>query len=150
MCSECPLCLQVGGTPICVDFDKQTHWATVYIFIFKVGYLSKSICLDEGSQVAQMVKNTPANAGDVGLIPGSGRSPGEGNGNPLQYSCLENPMDRGAWQTTVSPWGWDLKESDTTAHTHTHLQWGREAQELPAMLSFLSSLHERHPSVPPS
>ena len=52
------------------------------------------------SQVALMVKNPPANAGDVrdaGLIPGSGRSPGEGNGNPLQYSCLENPMDRGAW-----------------------------------------------------
>ena len=41
------------------------------------------------------------NAGDLGLIPGSGRSPGEGNGNPLQYSCLENPMDRGAWWATV-------------------------------------------------
>ena len=41
------------------------------------------------------------NAGDPGLIPGSGRSPGEGNGNPLQYSCLENPLDRGAWQATV-------------------------------------------------
>ena len=41
------------------------------------------------------------NAGDLGLIPGSGRSPGEGNGNPLQYYCLENPMDRGAWQATV-------------------------------------------------
>ena len=51
-----------------------------------------------------MVKNLPANVGDtgdVGLIPGSGRSPGEGNDNPLQYSCLENPMDRGAWQVTV-------------------------------------------------
>ena len=46
-------------------------------------------------------KNLPANAGDVGLIPGSGRSPGEGNGNPLQYSCLENPMDRRAWWATV-------------------------------------------------
>ena len=43
-----------------------------------------------------VVKNPPANAGDTGSIPGSGRSPGEGNGNPLQYSCLENPMDRGA------------------------------------------------------
>ena len=43
------------------------------------------------------VKNLPAEEGDVGLIPGLGRSPGEGNGNPLQYSCLENPMDRGAW-----------------------------------------------------
>ena len=41
-----------------------------------------------------VIKNLPANAGDVGLIPASGRSPGEGNGNPLQYSCLENPMDR--------------------------------------------------------
>ena len=51
-----------------------------------------------------MVKNLPANAGDVrdvGLLPGSGRSPGEGNGNPFQYSCLNNPMDRGAWQATV-------------------------------------------------
>ena len=48
-----------------------------------------------------MVKNPPANAGDMGSIPGSGRSPGEGNGNPLQYSCLGNPMDRGAWWATV-------------------------------------------------
>ena len=47
------------------------------------------------------VKNPPANAGDEGLIPGSGRSPGEGHGNPLQYSCLENPMDRGAWWAMV-------------------------------------------------
>ena len=47
------------------------------------------------------VKNPPANAGDVGSIPGAGRSPGEGNVNPLQYSCLENPMDRGAWQAIV-------------------------------------------------
>ena len=51
-----------------------------------------------------MVKNPPANAGDVGdmgSIPGSGRAPEGGNGDPLQYSCLENPMDRGAWQATV-------------------------------------------------
>ena len=51
-----------------------------------------------------MVKNLPANAGDIrdaSLIPGSGRLPGGGNGNPLQYSCLENPMDREAWQATV-------------------------------------------------
>ena len=51
-----------------------------------------------------MVKNPPANAGDVGdtdSIPGSGRSPGGGNGNPVQYSCLENPMDRGASRATV-------------------------------------------------
>ena len=51
-----------------------------------------------------MVKNPPANAearGDAGSIPGSGRSPGGGNGNPLQYSCLENSMDRGVWRATI-------------------------------------------------
>ena len=48
-----------------------------------------------------MVKNPPANAGDLGLIPGSGRSSGEGDGNPLQYPCLENRMGGGAWQDTV-------------------------------------------------
>ena len=55
------------------------------------------------SLVAQTVKNLPAiePAGDPGLIPGSERSPGEGNGNPLQYACLENYMDRGAWWATV-------------------------------------------------
>ena len=56
------------------------------------------------SQVVLMVKNLPANPGDirdVGSIPGSGRSPGRGNGNPLQYSCLEASMDRGAWWATV-------------------------------------------------
>ena len=47
------------------------------------------------------VKASASNAGDPGSIPGSGRSPGEGNGNSLQYSCLENPMDRGAWWATV-------------------------------------------------
>ena len=56
------------------------------------------------SQVALVVKNLPTNAGDikdVGSIPGLGRFPGEGNGNPLQYFCQENPMDREAWQATV-------------------------------------------------
>ena len=54
--------------------------------------------------MALVVKNPPANAGDIrdmGSVPGSERSPGEGKGNPLQYSCLENPMDRGAWWATV-------------------------------------------------
>ena len=48
-----------------------------------------------------VVKNLPASAGDLGLNPGSGRSPGEGNGKPLQYSCLENPLSREAWWATV-------------------------------------------------
>ena len=55
------------------------------------------VLLCRASLVAQTVKASVCNAGDWGSIPGSGRSPGEGNGNPLQYSCLENPMDRGAW-----------------------------------------------------
>ena len=58
-----------------------------------------------------VVKNLPANAGDTGSIPGLGRSSGEGNGNPLQYSCLGNPMDRGAWRATAHG---VAKGSDTT------------------------------------
>ena len=54
-----------------------------------------------GFLAGSAVKNLPVNAGDTGLIPGSGISSGEGDGNPLQYSCLENPMDRGAWWTRV-------------------------------------------------
>ena len=57
--------------------------------------------LNVGFPGSSMVKNPSANAGDMSLIPGLGRSPGEGNGNPLQYSCLENPMDRRAWWSTV-------------------------------------------------
>ena len=64
-----------------------------------------------------MVKNPPANAGDIkdtGSIPGLGKSPGGGHGNPLQYSCLKNPMDGGIWQATGH--GWGCKKSDTTEH----------------------------------
>ena len=72
-----------------------------------------------------MVKNLPANVGDsrdTGSIPGSGKSHGVGNGNPLQYSYLENSLDRGALQIAIH----EVTESDTTArahtHTHTHLK----------------------------
>ena len=74
------------------------------------------IDLKRASQVALVVKNQPATAGDVkdfSSIPGLGRPLGEGNGNPFQYSCLENPMDQGAW--------WAAKQSDTTERlTLTH------------------------------
>ena len=64
-----------------------------------------------------VVENLPADAGDVSLIPGLGRSPGEGNGNPVQDSCLGNPMDRGAWWATVH----GVAESQTSlSDQHTH------------------------------
>ena len=75
-----------------------------------------------GLMGGSVVKNPPTNArdtGDVGSIPGSGRSPGEGKGNPLQYSCPENSMDRGAWWATVHG---VAKESDTTEHACTTQQ----------------------------
>ena len=70
--------------------------------------------------MAQLVKNLPAHPGDVedaGSVPGSGRSPGEGNGNPLQYSCLGNPPDRGAWQA-ITVHG--VAKSQTRLSTRTH------------------------------
>ena len=73
------------------------------------------------SQVVLVVKNLPANAGDTGSIPGLGRSPGRGHGNPPQYSCLENPTDRGAWQATVHR----VKKSQTRLKrlNWTELNW---------------------------
>ena len=68
-----------------------------------------------------MVKNLPANAGDVGSILGSGRCPGEGNGNLLQYSCLGNPTDRGAWQAIVH---WVAEESDITERLNNNRSEG--------------------------
>jgi len=68
--------------------------------------------------VAQTVESA-CSAGDPGLIPGSGRSSGEGNGNPLQYSCLENPMDGGAWEATVH----GVTKNQTELSNFTSLQW---------------------------
>ena len=65
-------------------------------------------------------KESACNAGDPGSIPGLGKSPGEGNGYPLQHSCLENPKDRGAWWTTVH----GVAESDRTERLHSHLLSG--------------------------
>ena len=64
-----------------------------------------------------MVKNLPASAGDAGSIPQSGRSPGEGNGNPLQHSCLGKSMDRGAWQATI----YMVTKSQIRLSIHAHV-----------------------------
>ena len=81
-----------------------------YIFCLKENNFQIISYLFSSSQMVHFLKDFPGgsdskasvyNVGDLGLIPGPGRSPGEGNGNPLQYCCLENPMDRGAWQATV-------------------------------------------------
>ena len=80
------------------DIEKTVRYGKANVFI------STTIFSLWASQVAIVVKNPPGNAGDVrdeGSIPGLGRSPGEGNDNPVQYSCLENPMDRGAWQASL-------------------------------------------------
>ena len=75
-------------------------------------------------QVALVEKNPPANAGDardMGSVPGLGRSPGEGNGNPPQYSCLENPMDAGAWKATVH--GVAKSQTRMNDFTSLHFTW---------------------------
>ena len=84
---------------ITITILKKTHF----------GFSLKYLCSSKGFPGGWVVKNLPAHAEDVDLIPGSGRSPGGGNGNPLQYSCLGNPMDRGAWWATVH----GLAESQT-------------------------------------
>ena len=89
---------QGQSTPApCIVSTKHDSWPLAKVF-----NIITSLTL--ASQVVLVVKNLPAIAGDTkdtGSIPGSGRPPGEGNGNPLQYSCLENSMGRGTWQATV-------------------------------------------------
>ena len=77
-----------------------------------------------GFPVGIVVKNPPTNAGDAGSISGLGSSPGEGNGNPLQYCCLENSMDRGAWQATVH----GVTKTQTQLSTHAHIVPGAEIE----------------------
>ena len=103
------LCL-VGRQALTLG-NLRTYWSS----LTHAGYLKLyELTFTGGSEV----KASACNAGDLGSIPGLGRSPGEGNGNPLQYSCLKNPMDGGAWRAAVH--GVTI-ESATTEHS-THIQ----------------------------
>ena len=103
------LCTGESGGPIRASKRQMESWGLVLEL--------------PGFPYGSAVKNPPANAGDVGSIPGWGRSPGGGNGNPLQYSCLGNPMDRGAWR----PWG--LKRVRLDLETRQQLEFRGEAQD---------------------
>ena len=101
----------VTSVPIQSYYSIIDHirYTLYYILVAYLFYNWKLVLFDLfthflASQVVLVVKNLPANEGDIrdmGSSPGSGRSPGEGSGNPVQCSCLENPMDRGAWWATV-------------------------------------------------
>ena len=97
-------------------FTKWKLCARVYLFTHHLKSIFLFVCViccgSEG-------KASACNAGNLGSIPGSGRSPGEGNGNPLQYSCLENSMDWGAWWATVH----GVAESDTPVWLHFHFHY---------------------------
>ena len=128
----------VNGKPLqysCQDnaTDRGDWWATVHGVAKSQTKLSDFtslhfliVYIDWASQVAPVVKNLPANAGEVrdkGLIPGLGRSPAGGHGNLLQYSCLGNPRDRGAWWATVQRVAKSqtrVKQFSMHAHTYIH------------------------------
>ena len=110
--------MELWGQSVAVDRKTINDLFTINFFkkLFIYFLFSTGV-----PQVVLVVKNLSANAGDIrhaGLIPGSGRSPGEGQGNPLEYFCLENPMDRGAW---LSPWS--HKDSDMTKVTQCAHSW---------------------------
>ena len=100
----------VFGSPISTSSSYTKLWFKKMIYIYL------SLDFPVGSDSKESAHNTGGTR-DVGLIPGSGRSPGEGNGNPLQYSCLGSPMDRGAWWAPVhgeSWWAHRVRESLVT------------------------------------
>ena len=92
--------------------------ASVLCFLFLFFFSGRKVCGILGLPGGSDSKESACNAGDPGLIPGSGRPPGEGKGYPLQYSCLENPMDRGAWQATVHVVTKQLDTTEQLGHHH--------------------------------
>ena len=102
--SHLNFCLSTGCKDI-LSFSKKLYNSSFFSWVYVASWISIWVWCEVGaSQVVLMVKNMPANVGDIGdssSIPGLGRSPGGGHDNALQCSCLENPMDRGAWWATV-------------------------------------------------
>ena len=103
---------------MCLKFStiKKLKQSLYCRWFFKAGTCPSKRDFPGGSKV----KNPPANTGDLGLIPGPGRSPEEGNGNPLQYSCLGNPLDRGTWWATVHIFSKSQTWLSDWTHTETH------------------------------
>ena len=97
---EHPVSCIKPGLVICFTYGN-IHVSMLFPQIIPLALLMVGKDLWRGFLDDSVVRNPPANAGDTGLIPGSGRSPGEGNGFPLQYTCLGNVVDRGPWQATV-------------------------------------------------
>ena len=111
----CSLPMPLASHACCMKESLQTLFPSVPVL--------RGADVGSGFPGSRVMKNLPVNAGDLGSIPGSGRSPGAGNSNPLQYSCLENPMDRGAWRATVHG---GVKELDTTEGTqHARMTRGQ-------------------------
>ena len=109
-------------------------WSKMFLCWKEVAILSRT-SKKKGFPGGSEVKASACNAGDLGSIPGSGRSPGEGNGNPLQYSCLENPMDGGAWWATVH--GVAKSRTRLSDHTFTHTHLHTSTKSLPVFLCLL-------------
>ena len=108
-------------------------YCSLFIVSLSLGLEKLLVTGSEGFPGGSAGKESACNAGDVGLIPGLGRSPGEGNGNPLQYSCLENSTDRGAWQAEVH--GVTKSQTQMSKHAHTHASMHSLSRDQPSFLA---------------
>ena len=113
--------------PSCPHSLRRGRMVFIHIFAsYTIPHDKLSVCFKQGFSGGSDSKESSCNAGDPCSIPGSGRSSGEGHGNPLQYSCLENPTDRGALQATVHRLQWVGHHWSDLAHTYAcfkHTQW---------------------------
>ena len=113
-------------------------------FIYKSVSLKVGVRAYAGFPGGSMVKNPPANAGDTSLISGLGSSPGGGNGNPLQYSCLESSTDGGAWQATVHGVAKSRAQLSDFTYLLTYLVECKQMEELTAVMWYLIFLPQSH------